>query len=104
MADKRKYSFTEKKKSRGGIFSTRLAIVSLILFFVDLGISFSRGGKGGSIVGVIGICALLFSVYGFCVGMKSFGEKDASPAYSIAGSILSGVVMVGWIALLLTGF
>lgn len=103
MADKRRYRFTEKKKSSGGIFSTRLAIVSLVLFFVDLFISFSQGGKAGSIAGVIGLVAFLFSIYGFRVGMKSFGEEGTSPVYSIVGSILSGIILVGWVALILTG-
>ncbi len=103
MADKRRYRFTEKKKSEGGLFSVRLAITSLVLFFVDLGVSFSKGGQAGAVAGVIGLVAMLFSIYGFYVGMRSFSEENASPVYSIIGSILSGVIMVGWIALFLTG-
>ena len=46
---------------------------------------------------------MLLSVYGFYVGMKSFNERDVSPTFSIIGSIACGVMMVGWLTLVLIG-
>jgi hypothetical protein len=103
MADKRRYHFTEKVRSRGGVLAARLAGASLLLLVVDVIISFVKGGKGGYIIGVLGLTAMLLSVFGFYAGMKSFEENRNSPTWSVIGSIMSGVVMVIWLTLLLTG-
>ena len=103
MSDKRKYSFIERRDSKEGILSTKLALVSLALFILDVALSLITGGEAGSYAGAIGITAMLLSIYAFRVGMKSFAEKGVSPLYPAVGSILSGAVMLGWLALFLTG-
>ena len=103
MPEKRKYRFTGKDYSEGGKASTIIACVSCGLFLIDAVISFAAGGKAGSIVGLIAIGAALLSVYGFYVGMKSFADKGVSQTLSIVGSISCGIVMIGWLTLLLRG-
>ncbi len=103
MADKRKYSFVEKKDSKGGKLSLLFALISALCFLVLVVISFLREGNAGPYVGAIAIGAMLLAIYGFRVGMQSFGEKDVSPSYSVVGAILSGVVMIGYLALFLNG-
>ena len=103
MASKRRYVFAEQKASKGGKFSIKLAVLSGAAFLACVIISFIKQGKAGPFVGGIAISAALLSIYGFYVGMKSFGEPDVSPSASIIGSIASGVIMVGWITLFLTG-
>ena len=103
MSDKRKYSFIERRDSKDGILSTKLALVSLALFILDIALSFIMEGAAGFYVGAIGITAMLLSIYGFRTGMKSFSEKGVSPLFPAIGSILSGAVMLGWLALFLTG-
>lgn len=103
MADDRKYRFAGKDYSEGGRASTIIAGISLGLFIVDALISFAAEGKAGSIVGLIAIGATLLSAYGFYVGMKSFADKDVSQRLSVIGSISCGVIMIGWLTLLLRG-
>jgi hypothetical protein len=103
MANKRRYSFIEESPSKGGALSTRFAVVSLVLFIVCIAISFFQQGNAGIYVGVIAMCSMLLAGYGFYVGMKSFEEKHVSPTYSVIGATLSGVVMVGYLTLFLTG-
>ena len=103
MADNRKYRFVGKDYSEGGRASVIMAAISFALFLVDAIISFAAEGNAGSIVGLIAIGATLLSVYGFYIGMKSFADKDVSQKLSVIGSISCGVIMIGWLTLLLRG-
>ncbi|MDO4620106.1 MAG: hypothetical protein Q4B09_05720 [Lachnospiraceae bacterium] len=103
MANKYRYTFTDAEESAGGLLAAKLALVSLLLFVVSAFISFLQEGGAGAYIGAISLTAMALSVYGFYVGMKSFNEKDVSPRYSIIGSIACGVIMVGWLTLLLIG-
>ena len=47
--------------------------------------------------------AVLFSVSGFLIGMKSFKEEQVSHRMSVLGSITSGGMLVAWLALFLIG-
>ena len=104
MATKRRYTFSEKRVSKGGRTAFHLAVISLICFLAVILISLIFKGNAGPFVGAISLSAAMLSVYGFYTGMKSFAETDVSPAFSIIGSISSGVVMVAWLTLLLLGF
>lgn len=103
MADRKRYTFTEQQESKGGRFAIRMAVASLALFVLAVLISFLKGGKGGALTGSLGFIAMMFSVFGFYMGMKSFGEPDVLPTFSIIGSIGCGVIMVGWLTLFLMG-
>ncbi len=98
-----KYTFIEKKNSKGGILAAQLAGVSLALLIIDSVLSFAFRGSAGAIAGVIALAAMALSVYGFIIGMRSFNDRECSPKYSVIGSIFSGVVMVGWLTVFLTG-
>ena len=103
MADKRRYRFTEEKSSRGGIRSTRFALLSVVCFAVCVCVSFFFHGEAGPYIGALAVSGMLFSAYGFHLGMKSFGEKNVTPTFSVIGAILSGIVTIGWLTLFLTG-
>ena len=103
MADKKRYTFIEKKESERGMFAFRLAIAAAALFAIDVFISFLYRGEGGPVTGALALTAMLLAAYGFYSGMKSLSEKEVSAAYPVAGTILSGVVMVAFLALYLGG-
>lgn len=103
MADRKRYTFTELHESRGGRFAVKMAAASLVLFALAVFISFLKGGEGGALTGSLGLIAMMLAVFGFYMGMKSFGETDVLPNLSIIGSISCGVIMVGWLTLFLTG-
>ena len=103
MANEKKYHFRENVQSEGGRVSTILAVLSFLLFIVAAAVSYSSQGKAGSFTGCIAFAGAAISIYGFRQGMKSFGEKNVSNRLSVIGSISSGIIMIGWLTLFLTG-
>ncbi len=103
MKRKFKYSFARKKEAEGGIISSIYAGFSLGLFIVSAILSFYLEGNAGRWIGTFGLMAILFSACGFVTGLKSFKEKDRNYRFSAIGSLLSGVFLVGWLALFLNG-
>ena len=103
MRRKFKYTFTRKEETEGGFSSMVFAGCSLLLFLVSACLSFFWEGKAESWIGALGLMAVLFSVSGFLIGMKSFKEEQVSHRMSVLGSITSGGMLVAWLALFLIG-
>lgn len=103
MAPKRRYTFSEKKSSSGGKRALILSAASAGVFAAAVLISAAFGGNAGPFLGAVTAFGTLLSVYGFYSGMKSFSEEDVSATLSILGSVLSGVIMVGYLTLFMSG-
>ena len=103
MRRKYKYAFTRKEETQGGFAAIVFAALSLFLFFISAILSFAFKGHAGNWIGVFGLMAILFSGYGFFIGIRSFQEKDKSYHLSMLGSLASGLIFVGWLALFLLG-
>ena len=103
MAVKHRYTFTEKKNSEGGKKALILAGFSLAVFAAAVILSLVFHGNAGPAAGALTAFGTILSVYGFYTGMKSFSETGVSASLSILGSISSGVIMVGYLTLFLTG-
>lgn len=73
---RRKYKFTDKKHSKKGMVSSVLFVVSLTMMIVGIYMSYVEAGNGGVIVGVLGFLAMVLSIIGFAVGLKSFKEDN----------------------------
>lgn len=80
-----------------------LAAASLILFLAAVLTAFALNGAYGFIVGGICLFATMLSVYGFIMGLLSFSEEKRTHRTSIVGSILNGIIMVGWLGFFLMG-
>ncbi|MBS6194423.1 MAG: hypothetical protein KH828_02415 [Clostridiales bacterium] len=98
-----KYSFTRKGETEGGFASVIFAGLSLLLFLIAAGISFFWEGNAGSWIGSFGLMAILFSICGFFIGIKSFQEREKNYRFSVLGSMANGIFCVGWLALFLIG-
>jgi hypothetical protein len=103
MARRAMYSFTEKRHSKGGIVSTIFSMVSLLIFFSLAVVSFFMKGEGGIYLGTIGLSAMVLSICGFIMGLASFSEEDTIYFFSKLGSVLGGLIMVGWLSIILFG-
>lgn len=103
MAKRYRYAFAKKKEAQKGKLSTGLAVASLLLFAAAVAIAFLAGGTVGYIVGGLSLFAMLLSIYGFAMGLRSFSEEDRNHKTSMIGSIANGVIMVGWIGMFLLG-
>ena len=103
MAKRYRYAFTKKREAQKGQLSAVLAVVSLVLFVTAVLLAFFLQGQYGYIVGGISLCAMLLSVYGFAMGLKSFSEENRLDRTSMAGSIANGIIMIGWLGIFLLG-
>ena len=85
----RKYKFTNKKHSRGGMISSACGAVAIIFILVAINISFKTRGDGGALVAVLGFLSFLISLYGMVKGLKSFKVEDNFYGFSWLGVILN---------------
>ena len=103
MARRYRYAFVKKKEAQKGKLSTGLAAASLILFITAVLLAFFMNGEFGYIVGGVSLCAMLLSIYGFAMGLKSFSEENRTHRTSMIGSIANGIIMIGWLGIFLLG-
>lgn len=100
---RRKYKFTDKSQSVGGIFSTVLAVMAVVLFVAAVWISYKQKGDGGLFIGLLGVLSAFFSAIGLYIGVKSFQEEEIFFLFSWIGTILSAVMLVGMFMVFLIG-
>ncbi len=99
----RKYKFTDKKISRGGILSSLFVLIAAGLLYAGVYISYKADGNGGANVGLLGAGAFLASIIGFIIGIRSFKKDDVFlgfPWFGVVGNaiiwiFMAGVILVG---------
>ena len=99
----KRYKFTDKKKSRGGIVSSLFAVAAATMLCAGVYISYKADGNGGSNVGLLGAGAFLMAIIGFIVGIRSFKEDEVYLGFpwfgvvsnAIIGLFMAGVLLVG---------
>lgn len=99
----RRYKFTDKSQSVGGIFSFVFALSAIGLITAAVIISYRNKGSAGPVIGLFGITALFLSVIGLYTGIKSFQEEEIFYHFSWIGSIINAVVLIVMILLVLIG-
>lgn len=103
MARKTMYSFEEKRHPFHGIVSTIMGAIGVLTLLGTIYASYYNRGDAGLYAGAFGITGMLFSAVGFCLGIKSFSEKNIKYRYPKLGSIMSGIAFVLWIGILVMG-
>lgn len=105
MRRKRKnaYKFGDKKHSKRGKLSLLLAVLSLLAGIVMIGISIQNGGNANQYIGSAGLFALMVPCVSLPIGLVSLGE-DSYKLFPVLGSICSGLVLAGWVAVYVLGF
>ncbi len=99
MARRFRYSFARKQEAGKGRLSLILCFVSLALFFIAVMLSGRITGRFAFVPGTIGLFAAMLNVYGFGLGLSGFSEAGKKHRTCIAGSIINGILLVGWIGL-----
>lgn len=100
----KKYKFTDKKRSKGGVISTVLLVLAVTLLVLSIYFSFEKAGNGGLEVGLMAFFALIISVTGFFVGVRSFKEDNVFFGYSWFGTIGNTIIWLFLGCLMLVGF
>lgn len=100
---KKHYKFTDKQHSTEGIVSTVFGVVSFIIFWIGIIVSFQNNGNAGIIVGILGCLAFLLSIVGFFLGMRSFKNKDVFYFFSYIGTIINTIVWFVMLCVIMVG-
>lgn len=101
--NRRKYKFTDKSQSSGGIFSTVLAVMAIAVFVTAVWKSFQMNGEAGPEIGLMGMITLFLAGIGLAVGVKSFQEEEIFFLFSWIGTILSAIMLVGMCLVFVVG-
>ncbi len=96
-------NFQGKKRSKRGVISMVLSLLSLAGFVTASVMSGIAKGAAGIVVGYIGIGCLLVAAIGFYLGARSLRERDIRYLHPVFGMAVSGLLLVALIALYLTG-
>jgi hypothetical protein len=96
--------FSGRRHSRLGIISAAIGITVVLGFLVISIISGMAKGKGGLILGVVGILLFCLSIFGFILSYKACREKDVFYRFPITGAILNGFMTVFLLILYILGF
>lgn len=100
---RRGYKFTDKRHTRQGLASLGLGAAALVLTALSLSMAYRMSGAAGSVVGLMGILAMLASVAGFVAAVRGFREEDVYYVTSQIGSVLNGVLFIGWALVCMIG-
>ena len=103
MISKSKLRFSKKEYTIGGIISTTLALLAIVVLGYSVHISYSARGMGTEIVGALGMLALIISLFGFIFGVLSYKEQDKHYGASSFGTFTNGLILILLILFILIG-
>jgi hypothetical protein len=86
--------FSGRRHTKTGIFATVIGAVVVIGFSVISFISGLNKGKGGIVLGLIGIFLFITAIAGFVLAYKSFKKKDIFYHFPIIGALLNGLMII----------
>lgn len=88
------FHLSGRKHTRHGVVSTIIGIFVIVGFISISIISSTTHGKGGEILGLIGLILLAMSVYGFIMAYKAFQAKDIFYRFPIIGIVLNSIMVI----------
>ena len=92
------YKFTNKKHSQGGIRSSIAGVLSLVCTMLSVFCAYTAKGNGGTYLALLGVIAIVASVYGAFVGNQSFKEEECYYLFSRIGTSVNLILVIFWIA------
>ncbi|MDD3172265.1 MAG: DUF6142 family protein [Herbinix sp.] len=95
--------FSGRRHTKMGISSVIIGVFVILVFLTISVISGLAKGKGGFLLGVIGLLLFFLSVFGFVLAYKSFKKKDIFYRFPVIGIILNGLMTLLFIVIYLLG-
>lgn len=86
--------FSGRRHTKLGIASAITGAIVLLGFLIISMISGLAGGKGGYILGIIGVVFFLMAVAGFIMAYQAFRKKDIFYRFPIIGIVLNGIMVI----------
>lgn len=96
--------FSGRRHTKLGITSALIGVVVVIGFLTISIRSGVAGGRGGLILGMIGILLFCLAVFGFVLSYKAFKKKDIFYRFPIIGAVLNGFMTLLLLVLYILGF
>ncbi len=87
------YIFTNKRHSQKAIMSTILGIISVASMLVVIYLSFLRKGETPISYGLTGFLALIMSLVGLVLGIKTSLERERFKLFPILGLVFNFVAI-----------
>jgi hypothetical protein len=97
------FKFSGRSHSLKGFISVIIGSISLITLIVLSVISSLSSGKGGLILGVIGMLLFVFTLVGFVLGIKGCKEKEIYYTAPIVGMVMNGFLSILFFVLYMVG-
>lgn len=95
--------FSGRKHTKMGIFSAIIGAAVVLGFLAISIISGLSNGKGGELLGVIGILLFCLAVFGFVLSYKACNKKDIFYRFPVIGVILNGLMTILLLVLYILG-
>lgn len=95
--------FSGRRQTKLGIASAIIGIITIIGFLVICLLSGLAGGKGGLILGIIGLLLFCLTLTGFVLSYKALKKKDIFYTYPVVGVILNGFMTIFLLIIYLLG-
>lgn len=96
--------FSGRKHTRLGIIAALIGVAVILGFLTISLLSGMMKGKGGLLLGVIGIGLFGLAVFGFVLSYKAFKQKDIFYRFPIIGTILNGLMTIILLTIYILGF
>lgn len=100
---RKNYKFADKKHSKLGKVSFGLALLSFLAGIGMIVLSVNDKGNSSVYVGSAGVLALILTAASFLLGLSSLRGEDYK-LFSVLGSVCSGIMLAGWVAVYVLGF
>jgi hypothetical protein len=102
---KRGYIFTDKKNPRNGILSTILGIIAVASICIAIDLTYKNDGQALIQYGAAVLLAVIYSIIGLILGIRSLKEPDIFRLFPILGIIFNTIaILAGGAILYLGGF
>ena len=103
MAARPRYTFLEKKHAPGAVFAITLSVISAAAFLVCALISGAYEGRGGIVLGAVGLCAALLAAYALFLALRDLLKYRYRDLRAKVAAVLSGAALLLWLILLIIG-
>lgn len=96
-------SYIRRPLAKRSIVACALVIVSLALLYFSLSAAVRSAGQAGLNAGAMGFCSFLTAFCGLCYSGTAFFEADRNYLLAKIMLAVSGVLVIGWAVVIITG-